>query len=70
MTQTYPDSISIATSVRGKEVSAKAIVAAALARIADQNATYTCFTSVTAEQAIADAEAIDQAIALGKDPGP
>ncbi len=66
----YPDATSIAASVRGQEISAKAAVAAALARMADQNAKLNCFTTVLAEQAIADAEAIDQAIAAGEDPGP
>lgn len=70
MSQSYPDATSIATSVRGKEISAKAAVAAALARIAAQNATYNCFTTVLADQAMADAEAIDAEIAAGQDPGP
>ena len=70
MTLTYPDSVSIASSVRGREVSARAVVAAALARIAAQNDTLNCFTSVLAEQAIADADRVDQAIAAGNDPGP
>ncbi|MCL6435832.1 MAG: AtzE family amidohydrolase [Leptolyngbyaceae cyanobacterium HOT.MB2.61] len=70
MTQNYPDATSIAASVRGREVAAKAVVAAALARIADQNETLNCFTTVTAEKALEDAEAIDGAIARGKDPGP
>lgn len=66
----YPDATSIAASVRGQEIPAKATVAAALARIAEQNPTLNCFTTVLAEQALADAAAIDQAIAQGKDPGP
>jgi AtzE family amidohydrolase len=70
MTDVYPDATSIAASVRGQEVPAKAVVAAALARIADQNPTLNCFTSVLAEQAMADAAAVDRAIAAGKDPGP
>jgi len=70
MSQNYPDATSIASTVRGQEVSAKAVVAAALARIADQNARLNCFTTVLAEKALEDAEAIDRAIASGKDPGP
>ncbi|WP_421658036.1 AtzE family amidohydrolase [Leptothermofonsia sp. ETS-13] len=70
MTHSYPDATSIAASVRGREVTAKAVVAAALARIADQNETFNCFTTVIAEKALEDAEAIDGAIATGKDPGP
>jgi aspartyl-tRNA(Asn)/glutamyl-tRNA(Gln) amidotransferase subunit A len=65
----YPDVTSIAESVRNREVSAKSVVAAALARIADQNQRLNCFTSVLAEQAMAEAESIDRAIAAGNDPG-
>ncbi|HEY9617630.1 MAG TPA: AtzE family amidohydrolase, partial [Microcoleaceae cyanobacterium] len=61
----YPDVTSIAESVRNREVSAKSVVAAALARIADQNQRLNCFTSVLAEQAMAEAESIDRAIAAG-----
>lgn len=70
MKQDYPDATSIAASVRGREVTAKAVAAAALARIATHNATLNSFTTVMADQAMADAEAIDQAIANGTDPGP
>jgi AtzE family amidohydrolase len=70
MTQTYPDATSIAASVRGQEVSAKAVVAAALARIATHNQVLNCFTTVLAEKALEDAEAVDLAIAQGQDPGP
>lgn len=66
----FPDATSIAASVRGQEVPAKAVVAAALARVADQNPGLNCFTSVLAEQAMQDAEAVDRAIAAGNDPGP
>ncbi|MBD1897470.1 AtzE family amidohydrolase [Coleofasciculus sp. FACHB-129] len=69
MSQAYPDATQIAYAVRNSEVSAKAVVAATLARIADQNQTLNCFTAVTAETAIADAETIDRAIAQGDDPG-
>jgi aspartyl-tRNA(Asn)/glutamyl-tRNA(Gln) amidotransferase subunit A len=69
MSQDYPDASSIAASVRSQEVSARSAVTAALARIANQNPSLNCFTSVIAEQALADAEAVDQAIAQGKDPG-
>lgn len=69
MSQDYPDASSIAASVRNQKVSARSVVAAALARIAEHNATLNCFTSVIAEQALKDADAVDQAIADGKDPG-
>ncbi|MBW4582658.1 MAG: AtzE family amidohydrolase [Tildeniella nuda ZEHNDER 1965/U140] len=69
MSQDYPDASSIAASVRSQDVSATSVVAAALKRIADQNSSLNCFTSVIAEQALADADAVDRAIADGKDPG-
>ncbi|MFB2919782.1 MULTISPECIES: AtzE family amidohydrolase [Aerosakkonema] len=67
--QAYPDAIQIASVVRGQEVSAKSIVAAALSRIADRNQRLNCFTTVMADSALADAETIDRQIAQGKDPG-
>ncbi|MBW4472114.1 MAG: AtzE family amidohydrolase [Stenomitos rutilans HA7619-LM2] len=70
MSQDYPDASSIAASVRSQEISARSVVAVALKRIADHNDTLNCFTSVIAEQALKDADAIDQAIADGRDPGP
>lgn len=65
----FPDATQIAEVVRQKEVSAKSIVAASLARIADRNYKYNCFTKVIVENALAEAEKIDQAISEGKDPG-
>ncbi|MDX2097978.1 MAG: AtzE family amidohydrolase [Leptolyngbyaceae cyanobacterium bins.59] len=66
----FPDATCVADSVRGQEVTAKAVTAAALARIANGNPVLNCFTSVTTDRALAEAEALDQAIAEGKDPGP
>ncbi|MFB2937740.1 AtzE family amidohydrolase [Aerosakkonemataceae cyanobacterium BLCC-F154] len=65
----FPDATQIAEVVRQKEVSAKSIVAASLARIADRNYKYNCFTNVIAETALAEAEKIDRTISEGKDPG-
>lgn len=69
MTYGFPDATQIAEVVRQKEVSAKSVVAASLARIADRNHKYNCFTKVIAETALTEAEKIDRAIAEGKDPG-
>lgn len=69
MSKTYPDATQIAQVVRGQEVSAKAVVAAALARIAEHNQALNCFTDIIAENALVDAERIDQAIAKGQNPG-
>jgi aspartyl-tRNA(Asn)/glutamyl-tRNA(Gln) amidotransferase subunit A len=65
MPNSYPDATSLAESVRSQEVSAKSVVAASLARIATHNRHLNCFTSVVADQAIADADAVDRAIAAG-----
>jgi aspartyl-tRNA(Asn)/glutamyl-tRNA(Gln) amidotransferase subunit A len=69
MNQNYPDATSIAAKVRNQEVSAKSVVETALAQIEAQNPRLNCFTSVLAERAIADAIAVDRAIAAGNDPG-
>jgi AtzE family amidohydrolase len=69
MAYSFPDATQIAEVVRQNEVSAKSIVAASLARIADRNYKYNCFTTVIAETALNEAEKIDRTIAEGKDPG-
>ena len=69
MNQSFPDATSIAATVRGQEVSARSVVAASLAQIAERNQTYNCFTTVLAESALEEADQIDQAIAAGHDPG-
>jgi aspartyl-tRNA(Asn)/glutamyl-tRNA(Gln) amidotransferase subunit A len=69
MNQSFPDATSLAATIRDREVSAKSVVAASLAQIAERNPTYHCFTTVLAESALADAERIDDAIAAGQDPG-
>lgn len=70
MTNAFPDATSIAESVRGQEVSARSVVAAALARIGEYNPSLNCFTTILADRALADADALDQVIAQGQDPGP
>src|SRR6201991_3512075 len=60
----------IAQAVASRRMSAAVATEAALARIAEHNATLNCFTDVTAERARAKAKAIDAAIAAGKDVGP
>lgn len=69
MTKDYPDAAQIAEVVRGREVSAKSIMAATLARIACENQKLNCFTSLLADEALVEAEKIDLLIAEGKDPG-
>ena len=69
MSKAYPDATQIAEVVRGREVSAKSIIAATLARIACENQKLNCFTTLLADSALIAAEKIDQQIAEGKDPG-
>jgi AtzE family amidohydrolase len=62
------DAFQIAHNIRVGEVSARSQVEAALAQIA-ANEALNCFTTVLAEQALADADQVDRAIAAGKNPG-
>ncbi|MER3433957.1 MAG: AtzE family amidohydrolase [Leptolyngbya sp. ERB_1_1] len=66
---TIPDATQTAIAIRNQEVSAKSVTAATLARIAEQNQTHNCFTTVLSESALEDADRIDQKIAAGEDPG-
>jgi AtzE family amidohydrolase len=59
-----------AAAVRAGTMSARAVVDAALARIAVENPDLNAFTSVLPRRAVERAEAIDAAIAAGADPGP
>jgi len=63
------DAVVTAAAVREGNLSAVAVVNAALARIEARNKVLNCFTAVTAEKALANAEEIDRAIAAGTDPG-
>ncbi len=63
------DAITISTAVREGNVSAVDVTKAALARIATRNHQLNCFTTITAEAALADAARIDSEIAQGNDPG-
>ncbi|BAY44610.1 amidase [Scytonema sp. HK-05] len=63
------DAVAIATAVQEGKVSAVEVAKAALQRIAARDNELNCFTTVTAETALADAEKIDGEIAQGKNPG-
>jgi len=63
------DAVAIAAAIRAGEITAKAVVSAALERIAVRNEAFNCFTAVTADTALRDAQKIDQAIAQGENPG-
>ena len=63
------DAIAIATAVRSKQVSATEVTQAALERITTRDKALNSFTAVLAEQAIASAQQLDAAIAIGTEPG-
>lgn len=69
MDLTRADALTIANAVRAKEISATAVVEAALDRIAKQDGALNSFTAVLTEQALESAAAVDRAIANGDDPG-
>ncbi|MGG6297191.1 AtzE family amidohydrolase [Leptolyngbya sp. AN02str] len=64
------DAIAIAEAVKTKQVSAKEVTTAALERISATDQAFNAFTEVLADQAIAHAETVDQAIAAGESVGP
>ncbi|MBW4591894.1 MAG: AtzE family amidohydrolase [Brasilonema angustatum HA4187-MV1] len=63
------DAVAVAAAVREGKVSAVEVTKAALQRIAGRDNELNCFTTVTAETALTDAERIDREIAQGKNPG-
>ncbi|MCX7595872.1 MAG: amidase family protein, partial [Fischerella sp.] len=63
------DAVSIATAVCQAKISAVEVTQAALQRIAARDRELNCFTTVTAETALADAKRIDKEIAEGKNSG-
>jgi aspartyl-tRNA(Asn)/glutamyl-tRNA(Gln) amidotransferase subunit A len=60
----------IAKAVKAGRTSARSVVACALQQIARDNPSLNAFTAVLADQALADAEAIDAALAAGRPTGP
>jgi AtzE family amidohydrolase len=60
----------IAAAVRAGRLSAVAVAEQALAAIAARDGAVNAFTDVTAARARAEAEAVDRAVAAGRDPGP
>ena len=63
------DAVSIAENVLSGKVSAVDITQAALTKIAINNQELNCFTTITTETALQNAENIDKEIAEGKNPG-
>jgi 1-carboxybiuret hydrolase len=64
------DGLALVAAIRARRVSARAVTEMALARVADRGAAVNAFTAVLAEQALADADRVDGALAAGRDPGP
>ncbi len=62
--------MAIAAAVRGGSASATEVARVALGRIAALDPTLNCFTAVTADRALAEAAAVDEVRAAGRDPGP
>ena len=62
--------VAITAEVRAGRLSARAVVEARLADIAARNAAFNAFTTVLADEALADAAAVDATIPAGGDPGP
>lgn len=66
---TQADALTTATAIRNREISAVAVTQAALERIQTRDQALNCFTAVLTEQAFAQAEQIDRAIANGESVG-
>ncbi len=63
------DAVSIAVAVREGKVKAVEVTQAALQRIAARDRELNCFTTVTTDAALADAEKIDHEVKQGNNPG-
>jgi AtzE family amidohydrolase len=64
------DALSIAAAIRAKHVSASEVTRAFLSNIEANNAALNCFTALTEQRALAEAIAVDAAIAAGRATGP
>ena len=60
----------IAAAVRAGEISARSVLEKTLQRVDELEGTLHCFNEVTAEKAMAAADAVDRAVGSGRDPGP
>ena len=70
MELTHLSATEIVAKVKAREVSARAVTEAFLARIAAHDESVGAFLTVTGEQALAQADAVDAKLAAGEDPGP
>jgi aspartyl-tRNA(Asn)/glutamyl-tRNA(Gln) amidotransferase subunit A len=70
LASTYPTAWRIAQDVKAGRTTARSVVSDALQRIACHNPSLNAFTTVFADQAIIDADAVDAALAAGRPIGP
>lgn len=63
------DALGLAADVRARRVTAREAALSALERVRARDPSLNCFTAVLAESALRDADAVDAAIATGRDPG-
>ncbi|WP_394796467.1 Asp-tRNA(Asn)/Glu-tRNA(Gln) amidotransferase subunit GatA [Armatimonas sp.] len=70
MELTHLSASALAAKVKAKEVSARAVTEAFLARIEAKDDAVGAFLTVMREQALTQADAVDAKIAAGEDPGP
>jgi AtzE family amidohydrolase len=66
----WRSAIELAAAVRDGHISAARIARDTLDAIEKRNPSYNCFTAVTADRALREADSIDRALASGHDPGP
>jgi AtzE family amidohydrolase len=64
------DALGLVADVRARRVTAREVTAGALDRVRARDPSLNCFTAVLAESALRDAEAVDAALAAGREPGP
>ena len=67
---TAVDALGLVADIRARRVTAREVTAAALERVRARDPSLNCFTAVLAESALRDAEAVDAALAAGREPGP
>jgi len=67
---TRTDALGLAADIRARHVTAREAALSALERVRARDRSLNCFTAILAESALRDAQAVDEAIAQGKDPGP
>ena len=64
------DALGLAADVRARRVTAREAALAAIERIGAREPGLNCFTAVLEDRALRDADAVDAALAAGRDPGP